>query len=89
MYNEMRQSYESGAQYVVVFNYSPNNNGTGLLQGEHFAALQKFWSDIVQNPRETNNVTAQAALVLPNNYGWGMRSQNDNIWGLWQPDNSA
>jgi hypothetical protein len=89
MYNEMRQSYESGAQYVVVFNYSPNNNGTGLLQGEHFAALQKFWSDIVQNPRETNNVTAQAALVLPNNYGWGMRSQNDNIWGLWQPDNSS
>jgi hypothetical protein len=40
----------------------------------------------VQNPRETNNVTAQDALVLPRNYGWGMRNQNDTIWGMWQPD---
>jgi len=89
MYNEMRQAYESGAEYVVVFNYSPNGNGTGLLQDQHFAALQKFWTDVVQNPRETNNVAGQDALVLPNDYGWGMRNPNDHIWGLWQPDNSS
>jgi len=89
MYGEMRQAYECGAQYVVVFNYSPNGNGTGLLQEEHFAALQKFWSDVVQNPKETNNVKALDALVLPQNYGWGMRNPNDIIWGLWQPDNSS
>jgi hypothetical protein len=89
MYNEMCQAYESGAEYVVVFNYSPNGNGTGLLQNEHFAALQKFWTDVVQNPKETNNVTAQDALVLPQNYGWGMRNPNDNIWGLWQADNTS
>ena len=89
MYNEMRQAYESGAEYVVVFNYSPNGNGTGLLQDEHFAALQKFWTDVVQNPKDTNNVKAQDALVLPQNYGWGMRNPNDNIWGIWQVDNNS
>ena len=87
MYSEMKQSYQSGAEYVVVFNYSPNNNGTGLLQDPQFAAIQKFWTDVVQNPRDTNNVTGQDALVLPSDYGWGMRNQQDTIWGLWQSDN--
>jgi len=100
MYDEMRQSYESGAEYVIVFNYTPDNKplganqnstsvtiGDGLLQDEHFAAIQKFWTDIVQNPDETNNFAAEAALVLPNNYGWGMRNPSDTIWGWWQPDN--
>jgi hypothetical protein len=89
MYSEMKQSYESGAEYVVVFNYSPDNNGTGLLQDEHFAALQNFWTDVVQNSSETNNVKGQDALVLPNDYGWGMRNPSDNIWGLWQADNRS
>jgi len=86
MYDELKSSYEEGAKYSVVFNYAPGDNGTGLLQNEHFVALQKFWTNVVQNPKETNNVTAQDALVLPENYGWGMRNQNDTIWGLWQPD---
>ena len=89
MYNEMRQAYEDGAEYAVVFNYSPSGNGTGLLQDQQFAAIQKFWTDVVQNPKETNNVTAQDALVLPQNYGWGMRSPNDIIWGIWPADNSS
>jgi len=88
MYNTMKQSYESGAQYVVVFNYSPDNNGVGLLQKEQFAAIQKFWKDVVENPRETNNVTAVDAFVLPTAFGGGLRNQNDNIWGLW-PGNST
>jgi hypothetical protein len=29
---------------------------------------------------------AEAALVLPENYGWGMRSPDDTIWGFWGPD---
>ncbi len=89
MYNEMRQAYENGAEYTVVFNYSPSGNGTGLLQNEQFASIQKFWNDVMQNPKVTNNVTGQDALVLPQNYGWGMRNQNDTIWGIWQPDNSS
>jgi hypothetical protein len=89
IYNEMKQSYESGATYVVVFNYSPNNNGTGLLQPQDFTAMQKFWNNVVQNPHDTNNVAAQDALVLPENYGWGMRNLNDTIWGLWPADNDS
>ena len=28
-------------------------------------------------------------LVLPQNYGWGMRDPNDSIWGLWEPDDKS
>ena len=89
IYSEMRQAYEDGAGYAVVFNYSPNNNGTGLLQDEQFAAIQKFWTDVVENPKDTNNVRGQDVLVLPENYGWGMRNPNDTIWGLWPADNES
>jgi hypothetical protein len=89
MYNEMRQSYEDGAEYAVVFNYSPSGNGTGLLQDEQFASIQKFWTDVVQNPKVTNNVIGKDALVLPNDYGSGLGSQNDTIWGIWQPNNGS
>ncbi len=96
MYDEMVQSYEGGAKYVIVFNYTPEGNtlgltgnstrvenGVGLLLDEHFKAMEKFWNDIVQNPQKTNNVKAEAVLVLPNSLGWGMRNQQDTIWGLW------
>ena len=89
MYNELRQAYKNGAEYAVVFNYSPSGNGTGLLQDEQFASIQKFWTDVVQNPKVTNNIVGKDALVLPNDYGSGLGSQNDTIWGIWQPDNSS
>jgi len=89
LYSELEQSYLSGADYEVVFNYSPYDNATGLLQDQQFNAIQKFWKDVVQNPAENNNVRGQDALVLPNDYGWGMTNQNDKIWGIWQPDNSS
>jgi hypothetical protein len=89
IYGELQQAYEDGAEYGVVFNYAPNDNGIGLLQDSQFSAIQKFWTDVVQNPKDINNVTAQDALVLPTDYGWGMRSQNDTIWGIWQPDASS
>jgi hypothetical protein len=89
MYDQMRLAYESGAKYIVVFNYPtyPPNNQYGILQDDHFLALQRFWNDTVQNKTVTNGgVKAEAVLVLPKNYGWGMRSLQDNIWGIWQPD---
>src|SRR5208283_5035223 len=89
MYNDLRQAYENGAEFAVVFNYSPSGNGTGLLQAEQFASIQKLWTDVVQNPKVTNNVIGQDVLVLPNDYGSGLRSQSDTIWGLWQADNSS
>jgi hypothetical protein len=89
IYNELQQAYEDGAEYGVVFNYAPNsNNMSGLLQDEQFNAIQRFWTDVVQNPKVTNNVKGQDALVLPSDYGSSLRSPTDSVWGIWQPDSS-
>ena len=37
----------------------------------------------------THGVKAEAAFVLPNSYGCGMRSVNDHIWGLWKADSTS
>ena len=94
IYGELKQAYEDGAEYAVLFNYAPNCNSTlGLLRDEQFAAIQRFWENVVQNPKETNNVTVQVALVLPANYGFSISSAGhdttskiDTIWGIWGPD---
>lgn len=91
MYDQMRLSYESGAEYVVVFNYAEDMNGAhGTLQDDHFQALERFWNDVVENPNvKHGGVTAEAALVLPKDYGWGMRNPQDTIWGLWQANSTS
>ena len=90
IYNELQEAYEHGAEYGVVFNYAPNSDsGIGLLQDEQFNAIQRFWTDVVQNPKVTNNVIGQDALVLPSDYGSVLRSPNDSDWGIWQPDTSS
>ena len=88
IFDEMNQSYESGATYVVVFNYAPNGS-VGLLQDEQFSAIQRFWTDVVQNPNENNHAKGKDALVLPSDYGFGLRNQGDNIWGIWPADNQS
>ena len=48
----------------------------------------RFWNDVVQNPKiKHGSVKAEAVLVLPQNYGWGMRHIEDTIWGIWSTDN--
>jgi hypothetical protein len=32
---------------------------------------------------------AEAVLVLPRNYGYGLRSPDDKIWGFWGPDDKT
>ncbi|HJW65245.1 MAG TPA: hypothetical protein VJ507_00540 [Candidatus Bathyarchaeia archaeon] len=87
LYYDMVLAYENGAKYISVFNY-PQINDFGILQEEHFMALERFWRKITTetdySPKE-----AQTALILPRNYGWGMRSPNDSIWGLWGPDEKS
>jgi|WetSurMetagenome_2_1015567.scaffolds.fasta_scaffold34495_2 hypothetical protein len=87
IYDQMKLSYECGAKYILVFNYAQNMTGPyGTLKDEHFQALQHFWKDIVKSPFEyQGQVKADAAFVLPQNYGSGLRSQNDTVWGLLQP----
>jgi hypothetical protein len=91
MYGQMLTSYECGAKYVVVFNYADGMDCPyGILQDEHFQALQRFWNEVVQNSSVVHGgIKAEAVLVLPKDYGWGMRNPNDNIWGLWQANSSS
>lgn len=88
MLQDMMVAYETGAKYVVIFNYptDPPGNPYGILTEEHFAAMQQFWNHIQQNPEDYGKIQAQAALVLPKNYGWGLRHPEDRIWGYWGPD---
>jgi hypothetical protein len=87
MYNELVAAYTSGAKYEIIFDYPQiDDNPYGVLTNEHFAALEKFWSNL---PTLRVNNQAEAALVLPANYGWAMRSPQDRIWGLWAPDNTS
>ena len=87
MFEQMRTSYVCGAKYVVVFNYAENTTDSfGTLKEEHFQALERFWREVVQNPDVARgSVKAEAAFVLPKNYGWGMRNAQDTVWGIWQP----
>jgi hypothetical protein len=84
MYNQLVAGYTAGAKYEVIFDY-PQIPGDpyGVLNAEQFAAIEKFWNNI---PTLKVNSIAEAALVLPENYGWGMRDPRDLIWGLWKPD---
>ena len=91
MYEQMLTSYECGAKYVVVFNYADDMDSPyGTLQEEHFQALQRFWNEVVQNSNIVHGrMKAEAVLVLPKDYGWGMRNPNDTIWGLWYAEGTS
>jgi hypothetical protein len=91
IYGQMRTAYESGAKYVVLFNYPTlEGNAYGVMKDEHFDALERFWNDVVQNPEVVHGgIDAEAVLVLPSNYGWGMRRPDDKIWGWWEPDEKS
>ncbi len=91
IYEQMRTAYEAGAEYVVIFNYPPiEGEDYGVMQDPHFEALERFWNDVVRNPWVVRGgVDAEAALILPRNYGWGMRHPEDKIWGWWGPDENS
>jgi hypothetical protein len=90
IYNQMVTAYNSGAKYITIFNYPYNStdNPYGVMEPEHFQALEKFWNQIVT--KSAPSVPhAEAALVLPKDYGWGMRNPNDKIWGFWGTDDKS
>jgi hypothetical protein len=91
IYEQMRMAYEAGATYVMIFNYPKiNDNPYGIMLDEHFEALERFWNDLTAMPKKMQgSVKAEAAFVLPRNYGWGMRYPEDRIWGFWGPDEKS
>ena len=83
----MITAYQAGAKYVIVFNY-PHNQTFGILEDEHFTAMETFW-DMTCSPQQDalEKVEAEVAFVLPKDYGWGLRNQDDKIWfPNWGPD---
>jgi hypothetical protein len=91
IFDQMRTAYEAGAEYVVIFNYAEDMEGPyGTLQDEHFDALELFWNEVVHSSAvKQGSIEAEAVLVLPEDYGWGMRDLGDKIWGLWGPDDES
>jgi hypothetical protein len=85
LYEQMCTSYEAGAKYIAVFNYPYTNGSYGIMADEHFTALEQVWNDITQG-KITRKQSADSVLILPKNYGFGMRSAGDTIWGFWEPD---
>jgi hypothetical protein len=90
IYNQMVTSYNAGAKYIIIFDYPYNctDNPYGIMTEKHFQSLEKFWNQILTKSTP-NSAHAEAALVLPKDYGWGMRRLNDKIWGFWGPDNKS
>lgn len=90
IYNQMMTAYKAGANYIVLFNYPIiAGNDYGLMEDEHFIALQRFWNDaakITKTKSADDRSVPEVAMVLPRNYGWGMRNPNDNIWGFYGTD---
>lgn len=91
MLEDMYLSYRNGADYIIIFNYptDPPGNPYGILTEDHFDAIEEFWNYIQKNPDQHGIIKAEAALVLPKNYGWGMRHIDDKIWGYWGPDEKS
>ena len=60
------------------------------MANDHFEALEDFWNNIVTNSEVVHgSEKAEAVLVLPHNYGWGLRTSDDKIWAFWEPDEKS
>ncbi len=91
LYNDLAQAYCNGATYALVFDY-PNItvngvvNPYGILTDDHFGNMSKFWSDIQNDKITFTPSPAEAIYILPKDYGFGFRTQQDSIWGFFPPD---
>ncbi len=89
MLQDMLTAYRAGAKYIVVFNYPtyPDTNPYGILSQDQFNAMEDFWNQAHSEQKSTfGTANGKVALVLPEDYGWGMRTPDDKIWGFWTPD---
>jgi hypothetical protein len=85
LYEDLKLAYDNGAKYMIVFNY-PKTGFYGTLTEEHFDALKKFWEYSHSNPQNFGSTKVNIAYILPEDYGFGLRSAEDTIWGLFPAD---
>ncbi len=87
LYDDLTTAYHNGAKYTVIFDHPDTEySDYGILTEEHFDELEKFWNYMNNNPKKHGTVKSEAVYVLPENFGFGFRNANDNIWGLWSAD---
>lgn len=81
----MLDAYKCGAKYILIFNYADNvRSPYGIITDEHFEALKRFWNEVVKNPKVIYGlIKVEAAMVLPKNYGWGMRQPDEKSRQIW------
>jgi hypothetical protein len=85
---DMIFAYRNGAKYIIVFDSPANNSATtkyGILTQTHLDVIKMFryYTQLSPVPEE---FPAEAAYVLPKDYGYGFRGPNDKIWGVFGPD---
>ena len=85
LYEDLKLAYTAGAKYIIVFDF-PKIGPYGTLTEYHFDDLRRFWDYSHSNPREFGSTRAEVAYVLPKDYGSGLRSKDDTIWGIFSPD---
>ncbi len=86
LYDDMVLAYDSGANYIVVYDSTQNYTSTTLTQ-DHYDALKNFWSYMQHNPDKHCVLKADTALILPQDYGFGFRSPDDSVWRYHLADN--
>ena len=92
IYNQLKSSYECGAKYLVLFNFyeEGKTNPYGTMKDEHFKALEDFWNGVVKNPQVAHGgVKVDSVLVLPKNFGGGMRWREDIVWGVFKANDTS
>jgi hypothetical protein len=92
IYNQLKTSYECGAKYLVLFNFyeDDSSNPYGTLKEEHFNSLKRFWHDVVQNPNiDHGMIKTNTVLILPKNFGGGLRWREDTVWGIFKADETS
>jgi hypothetical protein len=84
LYDDLILAYHNEAKYAVIFDHPDTEYSEyGILTEEHFDALERFWNYVNNNPDKHGIIKADVAYVLPENFGFGFRNSDDNIWGLW------
>ena len=84
LYDDLILAYHNGAKYAVIFDHPETEYSEyGILTEEHFESIEDFWNYINNNQEKHGTEKADVAYVLPENYGFGFRSLEDNLWGLW------
>jgi hypothetical protein len=77
LYDDLILAYQGGAKYIIIFEYN-------IMNEEHFEALKEFWNYVKLYPGKYGECKSEVAYLIPKNFAFGFRMENDTVWGLWR-----